>query len=495
MAEKKILRKIYDKESDVLYDIGGAVDASIDGDALVIDTDTSDNTFSNDDTVAFAPIYKGDYLTKDLPSSCLLIDGYFYTFNATTNTDNKGTLRAFNVSNNSEDTGKAKSIKLGHANSAAYDPDNGKIYIAPIWDYSSGNPVNINELYVYGTSFTTVDSVTLPTRALGVSYDDHTGTLYYIDYNYDVYKIKSENEIVKYSTVDVDNSDLQFATNDTDYSFNQDFAVNNGRFYLSSPVGIIATGVLEKGKTSKIDGFYHMLHNDTWNRYFIGELEGMEFVDDHLIASVYSDLNLGYKNGMVVELPITSVAPTQGAFGWGLTNNTFSINNTTINKFRLASNELRSLNQLTNCIFKPSAINVGESGGSFTDPCDEPIITSSALIRIKGKYSVKNITVFNGEVNFHFDASDSVLELRATSGVCIGNDRNGMIHFSSPNNQINISTPNYSASSVSLLGIGYVGPVTVIHKPLASLENKSALNIGSTNVIGETGIFVGSVKK
>ena len=42
MTEKKILRKVYDRASGIWYDIGGSVNASIDGNSLVIGSDKID---------------------------------------------------------------------------------------------------------------------------------------------------------------------------------------------------------------------------------------------------------------------------------------------------------------------------------------------------------------------------------------------------------------------------------------------------------------------
>lgn len=372
------------------------------------------------------PVYMGDYISSNeyLPSSCIKADNDFIVFDAPTNdtasqqqSAGVGYARRFSISGNYHYSDNQ--IVCGHANSAAYDYINEFIYIAPIWDFSSGSPITIKKLYKYDANLLFIEAIDTPIVPQSVSFDPATGTLYIGGGTpYSLYKYNTDSQSFEFiSIIPLPEEHIR-----GDRSYQQDLAIWNNNFYISSPYGNIIHGFIDEDaeEQSITDSFYLGL-TDSTGLYQLGELEGMEFdKDGHLFAVMYTNFIDGHsRNGFVVELPINNSVPQyapnilSGTFG--LTSNNITLSEDTVSCFALNANEIRSLNQLTIRQHKREQTRVLiPASNNIIDDWDI-YINESVTIQIDGQYTCKNFYVYSGILNICTNNGNNQLTLTGTS--------------------------------------------------------------------------------
>lgn len=299
--------------------------------------------------LSISPVYLGEHITplNTFVSSCLVIDNIAYIFSFITNND-YGVVDRYDLTTNTyiDNT----SIRLGHANSVCYDPDNEIIYVVPVLEYSQGTEAYTSNIYKYSKNLQYLGLVTAPKVMMGISYDNVNRTIY--TYNLDdneVYKL--ENDIFTLVTSLYNIPELNIIGNLPTYNdkkFNQDIAVHNNILYLSTPYNVIASFDLTSGNylTSRI-----LTAIDSEARYYMGELEGMEFKGDHLIALKYTQITNQCNYGFMVEIPINNVYPAPVPQRTA-TNATIQIDPTIQNAFSLAPWQVKSLLALQLRVYK-----------------------------------------------------------------------------------------------------------------------------------------------
>lgn len=416
-----------------------------------------------DDTVSCE--YLGSWISAPgvIPSSAVLIGGTLYAFDATSNADNMGRLRVFDTESNLNLPGSEKTIRLQHANSACLNTNDNSVYIVPTWDFTGGQQVNASYLLKYDTSFTNLEIISTPTQAMGVSFDDVTGAMYYFDYAWNIYAyVNGAWELYTY----VDNS----AVNDYIH-FNQDFCINNNVFHISAPAGEILTGYLNKG-VSKITGHAVIRHSDIFENYYIGELEGFEYFNGKLYAVALSNMNGGYRTGFCLQLGFETNTAADLTGNQGKTNRTISINRETAGKFKLAPYELQSLAQNNILIFEPDTYSISKTGESFTDPVDGDIaLYKSCRLRLLGSYTLKDLELGAGHFDIRPDNINSVMTF--TGQIGIEHDRGSTLEIGAPGSEeMKITMPNVSAADLPLVYIGDSRNMTIVRNIISSAENK-----------------------
>lgn len=184
-----------------------------------------------------------------------------------------GTVHFININSNESRYLAPKTVLLGHANSICYHPENNVFIVAPEFSYASGSASQWKELLVYNPDFTTMTRVQTPqenSSIQSVAYDHVTGKMYALGIDDILYEVSD-------SYVFTEIGEIERAV-----VYNQDFAVNDGIFYNSSPSGFIKYGRVD---TCEILGYFNINSLSSNRMFCLGELNGMEFdAAGHLLA-------------------------------------------------------------------------------------------------------------------------------------------------------------------------------------------------------------------
>ena len=423
------------------------------------------------------PIYVGDYLSpfNYLPSCCVRVGNYIYAIDsllrgeATSSGSNAGKIRKFDLVNNVEIKSWEKTADVGHANSVAYDSVNEKFYVVPIWVYSVGQETDASFIYVFDSDFNAEGTIQTPSVAGRVSYDSVKNKLYYYDYHYRIFEYNGTTWNVA-TVVDFTNISENTLLGRT---YNQDFAVHDDQFYISSPYGMIVRGKLTPG-TSHVDMCCITDYEDSNRRFILGELEGMEFSQDgHLYAVDYVTLSADIRNAFIVELPTSIVAPPSSNLDGPIFtayDSTLTLSEVTQTKFYLRTDEVRSILQLAcrKFLSQSSAISV-PSGNDVTEPYPIRINRNLELI-LSGQYTVNKFNVLSGTLSISSDVAANRLTF-LTNETPITLSRNGGLKFvgSQP---INVKLNNLNSGN-GFIRTGYSKCLTSIRLVPVSLDNYS----------------------
>ena len=299
-----------------------------------------------------SPIYLSEYVASDIshyPSAVIKALNKVMLFVFENNND-YGTVVIYDVNNNVKL--EKKTVKIGHANSAAFDHDNQIIYVAPALEYPGGVSTPSNNIFIYDIDFNSLGTLTAPRQINSISYDRVQKKLFAFNFDYrEVYQLEEDNSFTLIQTLP-EFPELNLSNNLTtnnNKAFNQDIAVNNNVIYIGSPFSVIAA--YDLASNTLID-MIDLTAADLDQRYYMGELEGMEFTeDDHLFAVRFSVIANVTNVGFLVEIPIkTSYAtplPQRQA-----TYPTLSLNPTIQNTFMLPPWQISSLLMLQLRVFK-----------------------------------------------------------------------------------------------------------------------------------------------
>lgn len=209
-------------------------------------------------------------------------------------TNNNAHSRVISIQNN-EDNANYQNVALAHCNSAAYDENDGYIYVAPTFDYSGGSEVAANYICKLLPNSTTAQNIATPEWIMGVSFDSVANKLYALAYSGMIYEIDE--------TAGTFTAMKQTAKRSND-EYNQDFAIHNGYYCISSPDGFMLCGSLDSSTTSNVV----ISRIDSSYLFEWGELDGMEFNEyGNLLAIAHSD-QLDDRPTFVYELPVFGFA-------------------------------------------------------------------------------------------------------------------------------------------------------------------------------------------
>ena len=348
------------------------------------------------------------------------IGDYYYSFDAPGNDTgtNLGMLRKFDVVNNCEvieapeyqedlyegtlyeasaTTGWPRKILMGHANGVCYDGT--YVYIAPIYDWLADPSIRYDGcryIYKYDADFNYINKEEPPASFRSpacITYDWVTHKLYYRRYQ-SIYNYDYENEQwIFYSTIHL--SDLG-----TSLSWNQDFAIYNDHVYVGDPTGYIAYGELKPSHTY-VTKSYKLFGLDTTARFFIGELEGMEFdPEGHLYCNIKTNVATGICNTLIMELPVGEVIPRDSAtVSSHFHEANLILTEETQKKFALSFNEIRSLLQLDIRVLSGVSSCVYVQSGNHVKELGDVTINKGIELQIDGVYECNRIVVNNGRLD------------------------------------------------------------------------------------------------
>lgn len=449
---------------DTLTVSGAAADARIAGNKIN-EIKNSLQHICNFKSKNSIPIYTGDYLEewRYLPSCCLKLGDYFYTFNAPLGSiaeeehTNTGTIRKFDPINNVEITDWKKTREIGHANSCACDGT--YIYVAPVADYSVETPVHPTWLYRFDMNFDPAGIENIPVSyAQGVSYDPVAQKLYFMDSSRRIW-VKENGEWSLFTSVDLSNiPENEFISA---RRYNQDMAVYGGRYYIISPYRNIISGLMTPG-TSVPDSGYTLSSVDSSFRFYLGETEGMEFdVNGHLYYTDYVNLIQDrLRNAFILEIPageaFSNSSPFARGEGGGYIDGTLTLTELSQNSFRLITHQIRSLSQMEVRLvrYNSSRITIPE-GNTIVE--NYPVRMNDSLqLEINGQLQVEYFSVLNGRLELVTTlADDNVPRIITTSDAPpFQMLRVGSLTFAGENN-IRISCPNYSGTNLINIGTDY----------------------------------------
>lgn len=312
--------------------------------------------------ISVTPIYQGDWVTPRLPSSCAIVgdeaylfDGWLYNKEETHT--NVVPVHIYNMKTNQHV--RTIEIEGGHSNSAAYDGEHENFWVVPTLNYEAG--VSAYYLYKYNKGFTKGTKVLTPAfNANGISYDWVTHKLYALAGTHKIYLIE-EDENGENTITQITN---QIQIPRTDIVFNQDFCVWNNRFYISTPDGIVASGMLTENPV--VDSWYCIDSIDQSGRWKLGQSQGFEFSQDGQLYCVRISYIGGLNNGFLTVLPLNNEVMPNKTTTW-IANRALSVfNYRQDNPFYLMQDEIRHINQLCTMLDPARRINI--VGNENKDP-------------------------------------------------------------------------------------------------------------------------------
>lgn len=352
----------------------------------------------------------GTYVCSNsyLPSCCVKVNDLIYTFDAPindyaiANSSNIGIARVFDYVNNVELTEKRKEIEVGHANSCCSDGT--YIYIAPVFDYSTGARSSYKAILQYDLDLNFVKKIPTETHMMGVTYDG--GNVYAYGYDNKLYKFV-DGAFDEYATINLPN-------NGPFSAYNQDIALRNGVLNISTPTGLIT-------RFENKDGVYtptfsrYLTAVDIQGTYWMGELEGFEYTTDgHLICTRYTTVG-NSKYAFVAEIPDDVPMYRLTGFATNMSNGTFTISDSTINTFKNYKHEIKSLEALSCSYEKPQRVYIENDYYEENVNLRTSLIinTNSNATLSLGHITVTGCTVSIGEGNFIFTEPQPINVIRS----------------------------------------------------------------------------------
>lgn len=441
------------------------------------------------------PIYIGDYIisTNYLPSSIVKVGNYFYVLNApsnsyaSTNNTEVGKLKVFDVSTNSEVTSMAKDIIVAHANSMCYYPAENAFYVTPSHTYENGTVVYPTTIYKYNIDFSERTVIDVGMTASAIAYDYVTGNMYYrthiSKYSQAIYKyVDGSWEL--YTTIDLTGiGDTYIISSVTNRSYNQDFAVKDNVFYLSSPHGNIAYGELTEG-TCRPVGQYNLSNIDLGYQYRIGELEGFEFDEDgHLYAIQYTSLTGNCMNGFVTEIPIGKSYATESSGSlFTVHNGTVTYLGTNDPTFAINDTSIRSINQLRAKTQTPNQLRI------YADTVvveEFPVIVDGSItVDILGEFQTMPIEIQRDTLAITASGSNNKIKaLDPTRGLITLSNRTANVKIAGQYTlNVDLNGSVLTSSNLIIPSYGY-GHITTRNRPVRVDSSNIPLMLSTTPIL------------
>ena len=323
--------------------------------------------------------YMGDFMIETAyPQGMCKANGKIYTLSAYDNTANECVLRIFDIASNAE-VGSPQVIMAGHGNGITYCPDSNSYYIAPTWDRTGGTPVLWPVYLVYNHDFSSYRIVNVPKPLQNIAYDNKTGKLYALDYDWDLNEIDPATDTYTF----VENIGYAFNLDPDQLVFNQVFAIYDDEWAMGDPHNFIRCGHL--GETWYKD--YFAAHIDGSNYKHLGEIEGMNYDEDgNLIAMFTTGLINDYYCGIITQLSARIPMETGAAHQTYKDTPTLGLSDVTQAAFKLATNSIRSLRQLP--MLNREAYRVTISG-TVEEPGDNLRLIHPLTLTIKSGATLK----------------------------------------------------------------------------------------------------------
>ena len=422
-----------------------------------------------------APTYVGDVMVDYQHSCCMRIGNNIHVF-LPSNWSDSGEVRVFNLEANS--LVHTYQVRLGHANSCAYDVLRNRIYVAPLNQYDgSGNVISQpREIISYTTNYTDLRTIQISdaTNVYGVSYDAVTNITYAmscpsVDGPVTIYAMGAdESSFAEIGTLSA--SDLTYV--ESPDNLWQDFAVYDNVLIITKTEGTCycydlgkknADNEFELFNTARI-GMY-----DAGGMWKYGEIEGIEFDAAGRLYNARNALcgltnpgahyNLNF--GVVTELNTSRTAmPTEMSAQAVYGTRTLLGDTEKTSKFTLGRSELRALSQIT-WLQPPFAVVIVPEGSTHSTQI-ERVIGKSFTLNVSGTLNINSI-MLSGHVDI-FVNTTGVINCSSSSSLI---DSNTVPLHLGLRNRGTINLPNaqrfvmsgYAPSLIACSGIGNVtGP-------------------------------------
>ncbi len=433
------------------------------------------------------PSYCGDFIANYQFGCVARYNDVFYCVSPH-NYDNYGDVRAFEISSNTLLWIKTN-VNVGHGNSIAYDTTRNCFWIAPLSTYENGVATSVNYIYKYNNTFTTVETVTLPSRIYSVSYDSTTDIMYAFTINVNgihIYKMEAdESTFTLYSRI-----------NPTEYTYLgdttvfQDIAVDDGVMYIVKPEGTMYIALIQE-TTTHITNSARIDRNDNGNVFIYGEQEGIEFDDNHRLYSAncsYMNIYNTNQNEQVTNSFVTELNYKGNAFpsqhNAQTIHGTLELSPTTQNKFKLGNSEIRSLNQLAYIKEPFGTVHIPE-GTTVNENSRVRISqrTSSFTLLIDGTYENEFMNLDAGMIQIQIGENGEFISNSETMAISLSN-RTCIVMI---RNRGKISMPN--SSTGQFIFSGYSPTIVAI----TEMNNPDEMIIGDTTV-SSVGMLMGNTR-
>lgn len=416
----------------------------VQGDVENIEKDIS-NSVKSFSGKTIAPVYIGDVITEitELPSAVCGNGNLIYFLTAYDNTDNTGVLRIINRETNQITT--TKTVFCGHGNSLCYNATDRHFYIAPVFDKSGGKQVQVHYIIKYDSSFSSYELINTPSNfvAMGVSYDTATDKMYVFNYQNIYEYVGGEFVLVKKVLETLDDG------------INQDIAVYNNNYYISRPDGSFIYGALD-GNEYFVANVFRMDRNA---RFYLGELEGWEFINGMLTCVMYTVLS-NCIDAFILDLPVNETFPLPYLHeNYGRTNYTYALTAETQGKFCNQVFELKTLNQLRCLTEHPSRIEIVDAVETH-----QVVFGQDVMIDLNGSLTVPAIRVRNGRLTVGAAAANKSL-IFTTSGFQISENSELFLGTTNP---IIVTLGSHANDSAVLVQADYKSHVVVNYLPTSN---------------------------
>lgn len=421
-----------------------------------------------------APTYVGDVMVDCQHSCCMRIGNNIHVF-LPSNWSDSGEVRVFNLEANS--LVHTYQVRLGHANSCAYDVLRNRIYVAPLMQYDgSGNVISLpREIISYATNYTDLRTIQISDAAnvYGVSYDAVTNITYAmscpsVDGPVTIYAMGSdESAFTEIGTLSA--SDLTYVESPDNVW--QDFAVYDNVLIITKAEGTCYCYDLRKKNEAnefKLFNTARIGMYDAGGMWKYGEIEGIEFdaagrlynARNALCGLTNPDAHYNLNFGVVTELNTSRTAmPTEMSAQAFYGTRTLLSDSEKVSKFTLGRSELRALSQIT-WLQPPFGVVIIPEGSTHTTQ-KERINGKTFMLRVAGTLNIDSI-VMAGQLDVLVQATGII----NCSGSELINSNNAPLHLGL-RNLGTINLPNaerfvmtgYTPSIIACSGIGNVtGP-------------------------------------
>lgn len=418
-----------------------------------------------------APTYVGDVMVDTQLSCCMRIGNNIHVF-LPSNWSDSGEVRVFNLEANA--LVNTYNVRLGHANSCAYDVLRNRIYVAPLMQYDgSGNVLSYpKEIISYALNYTGMTTIPISDayNVYGVSYDSVTNITYAmscpsVDGPVTIYAMAPDaSTFAEIGTLSADNLTYVESPN----NLWQDFAVYDNVLIITKTEGTCycydlkkknADNEFELFNTARI-GMY-----DAGGMWKYGEIEGIEF---DAAGRLYNARNAscGVTNtgahhvlnfGAVTELNTSKTAmPTEMSAQTLYGMLTLLDDAVKASKFTLGRSELRALSQITWLQIPFGTVSV--PNGSTHTTRIERVAGKTFALNVGGNLNIEMLTIA-GHLDIEvlptgvINCSGSNAFINANNVLHLGLRNRGTINLP---NVLRFVNSGYTPTLIACTGIGTV---------------------------------------
>lgn len=311
-------------------------------------------------SVTIPVLYAGDIIipTTHSLSACVVLSdiGMAYLLvspvksYAESHSSDMGTLYAVDLTTNAVAT--SYPVKCGHGNGMSYNPRTEKLFINPVYTYTSGTEQSCRKIYSYTLSKTTgildttslVETNTPDNNFFASCYNYDDGKLYAFDYSYQVYEIADNMTLTKVAQLVFSAADRGVGNGE------QGFAIKGTRIYFSCARGTVYEYNLAVDNDGIAIATKILQNTDALNRRPFGEMQAFTFdANGNMWCAAHFDLNDDVRDGYLTRVLLNGLPKTDAKTpvqyydmtGAYLNHGSYTITVGTEGRFRNANTEMK----------------------------------------------------------------------------------------------------------------------------------------------------------